>query len=88
MSADPWLLIADNCEGHEATMQFPGVRIEFLPARTTAKYQPLDLGLTANCKIRYHSLFLRAPYNVTLVSDLVIGRPDFPGSPVSCCRIT
>ena len=47
----PWLMIPDNCGGHEMDVSLPGVRFEFLPQRSTAKYQPLDLGLIAHRKM-------------------------------------
>lgn len=42
-SSSHLLLIMDICEVHELDHQIPGLRIEFLPPRSTAKYQPLDL---------------------------------------------
>ncbi len=65
-SNGPWLLIIDNCGGHEHDINLPGVRIELLPPRSTAKYQPLDLGLIAHAKIRYRSLLLRMSIDVIL----------------------
>ena len=46
----------DNCGGHESEINYPGLRIEFLPPRSTAKYQKLDLGLIAQSKMRYRSI--------------------------------
>ena len=43
-----------------------GVRIKLLPPRSTAKYQPLDLGLIAHSKIRYRSILLRITILVML----------------------
>ena len=65
-STGPWLLIMDNCGGHESEIILPGVRIELLPPRSTAKYQPLDLGLIAHSKIRYRSILLRITILVML----------------------
>ena len=56
----------DNCGGHELDISLPGLRIESLPLRITAKYQPLDLGLFAHSKIRYRSLLLRFTIDVML----------------------
>ena len=63
-SEGPWLLLMDNCGGHELTIQLDRVRIEFLPPRSTAKHQPLDLGLIASAKIRYRSKLLSAILDV------------------------
>ena len=49
----------DNWGSHELDLSLPVVRIELLAHRTTAKYQPLDLGLIGHSKIRYHSAMLR-----------------------------
>lgn len=65
-SEGPWLLIMDNCGGHESSVDIPGLRIAFLPPRSTAKYQPLDLGLIGNSKVRYRSNLLRMTLNVLL----------------------
>ena len=53
------LLIMDNCGGHESEINYPGLRIEFLPPWSTSKYQTLDLGLIAQSKIRYRSILLK-----------------------------
>ena len=47
----------------------PGICIELLPPRTTAKHQPLDLVLIADSKIRYRSLLLRITINVMLAKQ-------------------
>ena len=65
-SPGPWLLIMDNCGGHEKDLELPGLRIEYLPPRTTAKYQPLDLGLIAHSKVRYRSALLRKSIQIIL----------------------
>ena len=69
-SIGPWLLIIDNCGGRELEVSLPGVRIELLPPRTTAKYQPLDLGLVGHSKIRYRSVLLRIVIEVMLQKNL------------------
>ena len=69
-SSGSWLLIMGNCGGHESEIQLPGLRIEMLPPRSTAKYQPLDLGLIAHSKIRYRSLLLRIKVDVSSQSNL------------------
>ena len=54
----------DNCSGHEVDITLKRLRIVFLPARSTAKHQPLDLGVIANAKIRYRSALLSAIFNM------------------------
>ena len=60
----PKLLIMDNCGGHSVNADIHGVRIITLPPRTTARHQPLDLGLIGNSKIRYRSLLLQSVIRV------------------------
>ena len=43
------LLLVDNFSGHKVD-EPSNIRIEFLPANTTSKVQPLDLGVIANFK--------------------------------------
>ena len=62
----PWLIIMDNCGGYELDHQISGLRIEFLPPRSTAKYQPLDLGLISHSKIRYRSSLLRNAIDILM----------------------
>ena len=64
LSPGPWLLLMDNCGGHELTISLEGVRIEFLPPRSTTKHQPLDLGLIGCAKIRYRSKLLSATLDI------------------------
>ena len=54
------LLIMDNCGGHSVNTNIHGVRIITLPPRTTARHQPLDLGLIGSRKVRYRSLLLQS----------------------------
>ena len=49
------------------------MRVEFIPKRTTAKYQALYLVLIAHGKIRYMSEFLRRILNVILEVDYESG---------------
>ncbi len=65
-SNGPWLLIMDNCGGHELEFTLPGVRIELLLPRCTAKCQPLDLGFIDHSKMRYSSVLLRTTTEVML----------------------
>ena len=54
----------DNCSGHKVKVTLERLKIVSLPARSTAKHQPLDLGVIANAKIRYRSALLSAVWNV------------------------
>ena len=70
------LLIMDNCGGHEIEINYPGLRIEFLPPKSTAKYQTLDLGLIGQSKIRYRSILLKQVVDNTMKWDS--GEHHFP----------
>lgn len=50
------LLLMDNCGGHEHSIRLLGLRIEFLPPRTTTKYESLNLGLFVSGKIRFRGI--------------------------------
>ena len=54
----------ENWGGHETQVTLPGVRIVYLPPLSTAKHQPLDLGIMANAKIRYRSALLAATIDI------------------------
>ena len=71
----PRLMILDNSCAHELDVILPGVRFEFLPPRLTAKYQPLDLGLIENGKIRYRSILLRCV--ILMIEGRAAGRTKF-----------
>ena len=76
-SDGPWLLILDNFEGHNETIDLPGVRVECLPPTCTAVYQPLDLGLISQAKMRYRALLLRSTVDILLSrQDSTSGFPD------------
>ena len=47
------LLILNNCGSYEERINLPGLRVEFLPPKSTFKYQLLDLRVIAHAKIRY-----------------------------------
>ncbi len=64
LSNGPWLLLMDNCGGHELIFMLDRVRIEFLPPRSTTKHQPLDFELIASAKIRYRTKLLSAILDV------------------------
>ncbi len=55
-SNGPWLLILDNCSGHDELQELENVTYFFLPANTTATYQPLDQGVISQTKIKYRSI--------------------------------
>ena len=48
------LLLVDNCTAHPDLSHIdPNVRMEFLPANTTSRIQPMDQGVIANAKANY-----------------------------------
>ena len=51
----------DNAGCHPEHLQgkFSNIQVCFLPANTTAKLQPLDLGIIQNFKVHYRNYFLR-----------------------------
>jgi len=59
-SQGPYLLILDNCGGHESGIDpnRSDVRIEFLPKNSTTCAQPLDAGVIATEKGRYRKRYL------------------------------
>ena len=71
LSSEPWLLIIDNCGGHDVGLSLRGVRIEFLTPRTTAVIRPLDVGIIAATKIKARHLFLQK-----IIQDMLLRRSD------------
>ena len=63
-SSGPWLLLLDNCSGHKDLPILNGVSYQFLPANTTAHFQPMDQGLICATKKNYKALFLRRAVEV------------------------
>ncbi len=56
----------DNCGGHGPELNFPNVTFKYLSPRSTAKNQPLDLGIIAHSKIRFRSILLRKSISIVL----------------------
>ena len=59
-----WCYVMDNWGGHETQATLPGVKIVYLPPRSTAKHHPLDLGIIANARMRYRSAVPAATIDV------------------------
>ena len=62
-------LLLDNagCHSEEIKNKYSNIKIIFLPANTTSKLQPLDLGIIQNFKLHYRKLFLQ--YIISRIDD-------------------
>jgi hypothetical protein len=49
------LLLLDNCAAYVNLPHLSSLRVEFLPAQTTGKLQPMDAGIIKNFKVKYRS---------------------------------
>ena len=73
------ILLMDNagCHPEDLKTKFRNIKVCFLPANTTSKLQPLDLGIIQNFKVHYRNLFLR--YILAKIDECD------SASDVSCC---
>ncbi len=62
-SDGPCLLLLDSCGSHGDHPVLDGVTYSFLPANTTALYQPMDQGLISFRKKKYSSCYLQRAVN-------------------------
>ncbi|XP_037555333.1 tigger transposable element-derived protein 4 [Dermacentor silvarum] len=53
------LFLVDNCPGHGQVAGLEAIRVEFLPANTTAKLQPMDQGVISSLKRHYRRSLLQ-----------------------------
>ncbi|XP_046680817.1 tigger transposable element-derived protein 4-like [Homalodisca vitripennis] len=53
------ILFIDNCSAHNTIPELKWVKVQFLPANTTSKLQPLDQGIIKNFKVLYRTEVVR-----------------------------
>lgn len=63
------ILFIDNCSAHNTIPELKWVKVQFLPANTTSKLQPLDQGIIKNFKVLYRNEVVR-----TFVADIEDGK--------------
>jgi hypothetical protein len=49
------LLLLDNCAAHPSFDRLNNIHLDFLPSRTTALVQPIDMGIIKNLKTFYRA---------------------------------
>ena len=64
LSTGTWLFLTESCGGYELSATMVGVRIEFLPPRSTTRHQTLDIRLTESAKIGHRSRLISAVLDV------------------------
>ena len=48
-------LLIDNCSAHSKSVSLTNIVLNFFPANTTSKMQPMDMGVIKNWKAHYKS---------------------------------
>ncbi|KAG1080318.1 hypothetical protein G6F42_023395 [Rhizopus arrhizus] len=63
-------ILVDNASVHKLKEEFSNIKLVFLPANTTSRFQPLDAGNIANfkAKFRWHQYFRAANKHISGVS--------------------
>ena len=66
------LLLMDNADCHPPELKdsYSNIKVIFLPANTTSRLQPLDLGIIKNFKVHYRKLLLR--YVVAKIDECTV----------------
>ena len=86
ISEGPWCLLMDNCGRHGLTVAYDRLKVVFLPKKSTAKHQTLNLRIIAHAKIRNRSTLLRSVLSV--MEKRRLANEHFPtGSSKGCYGI-